>query len=111
MRWRFANGKGQYVYLERHTILTRVQEEILSQHCVSMAHLGYGFSRWQILDMALNMAVALGIENEPTKHWFYGFLKRFPDVNMVHPAKREKARDAAVTNEMIKNYLKELELT
>ncbi|KAH3771506.1 hypothetical protein DPMN_172828 [Dreissena polymorpha] len=40
------------------------------------------------------MGVALGIENEPTKHWFSGFLKRFPDVKMVHPKKREKARDS-----------------
>ncbi|KAH3873370.1 hypothetical protein DPMN_036604 [Dreissena polymorpha] len=37
--------------------------------------LGMFFSRWQILDMAKNMVCALGIENEPTKHWFYGFLK------------------------------------
>ena len=54
---------------------------------------------------------ALGIENEPTQHWFYGFLKRFPDVKMVHPKKRIKARHAILTNEMLKKYFTELELT
>ena len=73
-------------------------------HCVSMAHFGYGFSRWQIIDMASNMCAAIGKDTEPTKHLFYGFLSIFPDLKMTPPKKRD-----AVNFEMLHNYFEELE--
>ena len=74
---------------------------MLAKHCVSMAHLGYGFTRWQIIDMAKNMCEAVGKDRELTKHWFYGFLNGFPDLKMVQPKKRENSRDDAENVEML----------
>jgi hypothetical protein len=57
------------------------------------------------------MCEAVGKDNEPTKHWFYGFLGRFPDLKMTHPKKREKARDDAVNKEMLAGHFDELSVT
>ena len=81
---------------------------MFAEHCVSMAHLGYGFTRWQIIDTAKNMCEVVGNDSEPTKHWFYGFLSRFPDLKMTQPKKREKARDDAVNEEVLHSYFDEL---
>ena len=104
LRWRLANEKKEDLKHGGQNFFTRAQEEMLAEHCVSMAHLGYGFTRWQVLDMAKNMSEAVGKDTEPTKHWFYGFLTRFPELKMVHPKKREKARDEAVNQETLKGY-------
>jgi hypothetical protein len=40
----------------------------------------------------------------PTKHSFYGYLSRFPQVKMVKPKKREKVRND-VSSENIANYV------
>jgi hypothetical protein len=57
-----------------------------------MADRGYGYARWQILEIAGNMSKAKGMNVKLTKHWFYVFLKRNPQVKMVNPKKREKVR-------------------
>ena len=81
---------------------------MLAELCVSMAHLGYGFSRWQVLEMAKNMSEAVGRDSEPTKHWFYSFLNRFLELKMIHPKKRDKARDDAVNEGTLSAYFEEL---
>ena len=53
-----------------------------------MASLGYGLARWQVLELAKNMAEAIDIENEPTPTWFLRFKKRFPMMKMTQPKKR-----------------------
>ena len=52
LRWRLANDKPESVKRMDSTFFTRAQEEMLAEHCVSMAYLGYGFTRWQMIDMA-----------------------------------------------------------
>ena len=86
------------------TIFSRTQEEMLAEHCVSMAHLGYDFSRWQVLEMTRNMSKAAGRGNEPTKYRFYSFLDRYPELKMIHPKKRDKARDDAVNYGTLSAY-------
>ena len=108
LRWRLANLKGEDVKWGGQTIFSRNQEEMLAEHCVSMAHLGYGFSRWQVLEMAKNMSEAIGRDSEPTKHWFYSFIQRFPELKMINPKKRDKARDDAVNDETLSAYFEEL---
>ena len=60
------------------TYFSPSQEAQLAQHCVDMADKGYGYTRWQILEIAANISDAKGNKITPTKHWFYGFLSRFP---------------------------------
>ena len=75
------------------TIFPYEQAYQLAEHCNKMAHIGYGYTRWQIMDMAKNMCMVTGKEGkEPSKHWFYGFLKRFNDIKMVNPKKRERSQ-------------------
>ena len=72
------------------TFFSRHQEELLANHCIKMANLGYGLSRWQIIEMARNMANELGSTTVPTHRWFYKFINRFKELKMKTPTKREK---------------------
>ena len=110
LRFRLKHFRGLDVKGGSPTIFTRKQEEALAEHCIHMAHIGYGMTRWQILDMAKNMCEVTGKKNSPTKHWFYGFLKRFPELKMVNPKKREKSR-TMLTDETLNRYFAELEIT
>ncbi|XP_033725380.1 uncharacterized protein LOC117315340 [Pecten maximus] len=112
LRYRLKHPEGTDVKKKGGpTIFSRKQEELLADHCIGMAHLGYGFTRWQIIEMAKNMCEVVGKENiEPTKHWFYGFLVRFPELSMVKPKKREVVRDKAVTSDILCTYFAELKL-
>ncbi|XP_033728930.1 uncharacterized protein LOC117318038 [Pecten maximus] len=111
LRYRLKHPEGTDVKKGGPIIFTRKQEELLADHCIGMAHLGYGFTRWQIIEMAKNMCEVVGKENiEPSKHWFYGFLGRFPELSMVKPKKKEVARDKAVTSDMLCTYFAELKL-
>lgn len=83
------------------------EESQLAQHCIGMAERGYGYTRWQIIEMAKGMASLKGCTFCPTKHWFYGFLGRFPQIKMVKPKKREKVRND-VTPANITTYFTEL---
>ena len=85
------------------------QEYHLAKHCIKMTHIEYCYTRWQIMDIAKNMCMVTGKEGkEPSKHWFYGFLKRFNDIKMVNPKKRERIRESAVDNDVLHNYFEEL---
>ena len=67
--------------------------------------------RWltlEIIDMASNMCAAIGKDIEHTKHWFYDFVSRFPDLKMAKPKNTEKSRDDAVNQEMLHDYFEEL---
>ena len=74
-----------------------------------MASLGYGYTRWQVIDFAENMATLTGRSVSPTKHWFYGFMKRFPDLKMINPKKREKCRADSVSVKVVSSYFENLE--
>ena len=108
MRRRLTNNKSEELKRSGPTIFTRPQVELLAEHCVAMAHIGYGFSRWQVLEMAKNMSEAIGGDSEPTKNWFYSFLNNFPELKMVHPKKREKAQDDASVEAHYMSILKNL---
>ena len=89
LRGRLSDPRGVNVMMGGPTIFTPNQEARLAQHCIYMADRGYGYARWQILEIAGNMSKAKGMNFKLTKHWFYGFLKRNPQVKMVNPKKRE----------------------
>ena len=60
------------------------------------------------------MSEAIGHDSEPTKHWFYSFLNRLPEIKMIHTKTRDKARDDAVIieeimlNKTLSTYFEEL---
>ena len=57
------------------------------------------------------MAEASGARRLPTKQWLYKqFLVRFPEIKMVTPKKRDRARDD-LSDETIDRYFSLLETT
>lgn len=107
LRRRLRDPRGENVNMGGPTIFTKSEETQLAQHCIEMAERGYGYTRWQIIEIARNMSTAKEKNLTPTKHWFYSFLGRFPQVKMVQPKKREKVR-SDVTNLSISTYFTEL---
>ena len=88
-------------------LFTDAQEDMLKEHCLWLASIGYGMAEWQILDMARQMSFVLG-KQVPSRSWFYqGFLPRHPDVAMSRPQKRDKGR-AKFTQEVGDKYFEEL---
>ncbi|XP_046550978.1 MFS-type transporter clz9-like isoform X1 [Haliotis rubra] len=104
LRGRLNNPKGLDVKVGAPPIFSPTQEGELASYCIKMANIGYGFSRWQVIDLAVNMNKILQRDFNPTKHWFYGFLSRYPEITVVNA----KKRDDAVTEETLRLYFSEL---
>ena len=88
------------------------EEEKLVGHIKYMAGIGYGYNKSGIQYMAKDYAVSLG---KPTKakeslsnNWFYGFIKRWPNLKIVKPQKLSIARAKSASRESLDKYYKEL---
>ena len=90
-------------------MFSRAEEAHLAEHCKKMARIGYGYCRWQVIEMAGNMAKQTDRAEEPKKDWYYGFIKRFPDLSIQKPKKREISRVKSTNEVNMKNYFIELE--
>ena len=96
-----------------NTTLSEEQELLLIKHCRSMAALGYGYTAWQVIDLAQNMALLMDPQNKnrsrlPGKAWFYyHFTKRHPEFKSIKPKKRTASK-AALDDEVIQTYYEEL---
>ena len=96
------------------TIFEHEEEEKLVGHITYMAGIGYGYNKSGIQYMAKDYAVSLG---KPTKakeslsnNWFYGFIKRWPNLKIVKPQKLSIARAKSASRESLDKYYKELSL-
>ena len=107
LRFRLAS-RGGAVNPGHPTYFSESEERQLADHCIRMASLGYGYARWQVIEIAENMATYTGRQVKPTKHWFYGFINRFPDLKMINPKKREKCRADSVSAEVVSRYYENL---
>lgn len=61
------------------------QEAYLSQHLITMAEIGYGYSRKETINLASDYAIHLGIKENGHKFslkWLYNFLSRWPDLKV-----------------------------
>ena len=87
------------------------EEAKLCNHLKALAEVGYGYTRAETLSLASDYAVALGkriIDNPFSMKWFYGFMKRWPELNVIRPSSLSEKR-ARCTNELcINNYFVEL---
>ena len=77
-----------------------------------MGDIGYGYSKGSIQYMAADFAKSIGrpvkAANGLSDHWFYGLLKRWPELKMVKPQKLHIARAKSASKEIIDKYCKEL---
>lgn len=95
------------------TLLSHSEEQQLVDHISYMASIGYGYTKSNIQFMAAEFARSLGKKLNGDKalshNWFYGFLKRWPDLKVVKPQKLNIARAKSASDISINQYFKELE--
>ena len=88
------------------------EEKELSEHVKYMADIGYGYTKSNIQYMAADFARSVWKEVKSEKglsdSWFYGFLKRWPDLKMVKPQKLQISRAKSASKEAVDNYFREL---
>ena len=93
------------------TLFTKTEEEKLSGHIKHMAAIGHGYNKKNIQEVAKEYALFLGKDIKDTKHssncWFYGFLKRWPEMAVAKPKKTNNS-DPIQTQEELDRYYKEL---
>ena len=94
------------------TIFNAKEEEHLVEHVTYMASIGYGYNKVGIQHMARDYAVSLGklpkSENSLSNCWFYGFLKRWPELTVAKPQKLSLLRARDTSKEKLDCYYKEL---
>ena len=94
------------------TLLTANEEQKLVAHISYLADIGYGYNKSEIQYMASDYAHSLGKEVPATEKlsncWFYGFLKRWPELKVVKPQKLSISRAKSASSEVLANYYTEL---
>ena len=67
------------------------EEQKLVEHIKYMANIGYGYTKSNIQYMARNYAEAVGKTVKGPEAlsncWFYGFMRRWPELKTVKPQK------------------------
>ena len=93
------------------TLLTKTEEQKLVGHIKHMAAIGHGYTKKNIQEVAKEFALFLGKDVKATKglsdNWFYGFLKRWPEVEIAKHKKTDNS-DPIQTQEDMDRYYKEL---
>ncbi|XP_046350086.2 MFS-type transporter clz9-like [Haliotis rufescens] len=96
----------------RETLLAREEEQELVSHIDTMAKFGYVYTRTDVTAIATDLAVHLGKKSRDEKplslQWFYGFLKRWPDLSVKKPRSLEIQRANATSEETVTHYFNEL---
>ena len=67
LRDRLSNPDLFNKHVGHPNVFSRAEEAHLEEHCKRMARLRYGYSGWQVLDMAVKMAMETGKTEVPKK--------------------------------------------
>ncbi|XP_071095056.1 uncharacterized protein [Haliotis cracherodii] len=96
----------------REPLLSLEEEKLLVDHIDVMANFGYGYSRAEVTAIATDLAIHLGkrSKDDPplSMQWFYGFVKRWPDLRVKKPRSLDLQRAKATSEETITHYFDEL---
>ncbi|KAJ8301068.1 hypothetical protein KUTeg_020055 [Tegillarca granosa] len=88
------------------------QKSRLVNHTKYMESIGYGYTRADVLDIATDYAVQLGLRpsDKPLSFkWFYGLLDRWPkDLKVLRPKTISDLRAKATSRKSISKYFEEL---
>ncbi|XP_053383877.1 uncharacterized protein LOC128550038 [Mercenaria mercenaria] len=93
------------------TMFTLEQEAFLCKHLMTMAKIGFGYSRQETINLATDYAVHLGIREKSKPFsltWLYSFLNRWPELKVKKPRSLEIARAKYATRPTIDRYFNEL---
>ena len=99
------------------TLFDEAQEKVLSEHIMLMPSYGYGNSRQEVLNIAVDTAIHLGLRRKVdkdgnsthlSKNWLDVFLKRNPSLNVRKPQSLSQARAKALSKPVVEKYFIEL---
>ena len=95
------------------TLLSESEEQGLAEHVNYMASIGYGYTKPEVIHIANNYAISVGkkTESDPTfsDSWFYQFLKRSGNLQVVKPRKLAIVRAKSSSKETVSKYYDELD--
>jgi hypothetical protein len=92
-------------------VLSLEEEAKLCAHLKELASVGYGYTRAETVLLASDYAVSLGkrtADNPFSLKWFYGFMKRWPELNVTRPSGLSEQRARCANETSINNYFDEL---
>ncbi|XP_048252703.1 MFS-type transporter clz9-like [Haliotis rufescens] len=96
----------------REPLLSMEEEQGLVSHIEAMANFGYGYTRAEVTTIATDLAIYVGKKSKDEQplslQWFYGFMKRWPDLSVKKPRSLEIQRAKATSEETITHYFNEL---
>ena len=70
-------------------LFTQEQESYIVEHIKTMSEIGYGYTRAEVLSLASDYAVDLGVRekgSDLTMKWYYNFMRRWPELHAVKPS-------------------------
>ncbi|CAC5405936.1 unnamed protein product [Mytilus coruscus] len=89
------------------------KESKLVTHLMEMGELGYGYYRQDVVDIATDYAIALDLKTKKDKPltltWFYGMIRRWPDLKVVKQRALEVVKANTANKENISKYFNQLE--
>ena len=95
------------------TLLSESEEQGLAEHVNYTASIGYGYTKPEVIQIANNYAISVGkkTESDPTfsDSWFYQFLKRSGNLQVVKPRKLAIVRAKSLSKETVSKYYDELD--
>ena len=93
-------------------IFSLEEEQDLTNHVISMAQFGYGYTRFDLRNIATDLAIYLKKKCDDGKllseHWLYGYLSRNPTLKVSKPKSLSMVRARSATKETIDDYFNEL---
>lgn len=95
------------------TVLTTAEEQKLVDWVLHMARIGYGRTRQEVLDTVKRIIDADNrpnpfTDNRPGKDWWYGLIKRHPEMTERLPQSLGKER-AIITQAKVQRWFEEFE--
>ncbi|KAJ8303400.1 LOW QUALITY PROTEIN: hypothetical protein KUTeg_019796 [Tegillarca granosa] len=94
------------------SLFSQEQESFLVEHIKTMSQLGYGYTRSEVVTLASDYAVDLGLRDDRkdlTMKWFYNFIRRWPEIHIRKPSSLSELRAKSASPECINNYFTELD--
>ena len=88
------------------TILSNVEELKLAAWAMEMASIGYGHTRVQMSEMVKRLLDEDGrpnpfVDNYPGCDWWYGFLRRRPEISLCPPEQLKLSRASTCSQERL----------
>lgn len=116
LRDRFSGNVALDCKVGHETLFDFQEEKDFVEHLKYMAEIGYGYTKSMVQTMGMEYAQALNKtlstrlddQTKLSNNWFYGLMKRWPELKLVKPQKLSLARAKSTSDEKLSNYFREL---